>query len=87
MYYMPRKTVTIRIAPETRKALDVIATTLDLDRSHVVNEALVAYIETHRWQLQHIHQGFRQAMSGDLFRNLKQTNASPACGVNNCLDS
>jgi len=33
-------------------------------RGHVVNEALAAYIETHRWQLEHIHQGFRQARSG-----------------------
>ncbi len=64
MYHMARETVTVRIPSETREALDAIAATLDRDRSHVVNEALAAYIETHRWQLEHIHQGFRQARSG-----------------------
>jgi len=63
-YYMPRETVTVRIASETREALDSIAAALDRDRSHVVNEALTAYIETHRWQFEHIQQGFRQARSG-----------------------
>jgi predicted transcriptional regulator len=61
---MPKETLTVRIEPETREALDAIAEVLDRDRSHVVNEALAAYVETHRWQMEHIRQGLREADAG-----------------------
>jgi len=61
---MRKETMTVRIEPETREALEAIATALDRDRSHVVNEALAAYVETHRWQVQHIRQGLREADAG-----------------------
>jgi predicted transcriptional regulator len=64
LYYMPKETLTVRIEPETREALDAIAEVLDRDRSHVVNEALAAYVETHRWQIEHIRQGLRDAEAG-----------------------
>jgi len=57
--------MTVRVEPETRKALDALAAALDRDRSHVVNEALSAYLEMHRWQLEHIKQGLREADAGD----------------------
>ncbi len=56
--------MTVRIEPETREALDAIAEVLERDRSHVVNEALAAYVETHRWQVEHIRQGLREAEAG-----------------------
>ena len=56
--------MTVRIEPETREALDAIAEALERDRSHVVNEALAAYVETHRWQVEHIRQGLREAETG-----------------------
>jgi len=59
--YMPRGTMTVRVTPDTRDALDAIAAALDRDRSYVVNEALAAYVETHRWQVKHIRQGLREA--------------------------
>jgi predicted transcriptional regulator len=61
---MTRGTMTVRINPETREALDSIAASLDRDRSYVVNEALAAYIDTHRWQIEHIRQGLREADAG-----------------------
>jgi predicted transcriptional regulator len=61
---MPKDTLTVRIEPGTREALDTIAEALDRDRSHVVNEALAAYVEMHRWQLEHIRQGLREAEAG-----------------------
>ena len=64
MRYMARETLTVRIEPETRKGLDAIAQALDRDRSHVVNEALAAYLQTHRWQIKHIRQGLREAEAG-----------------------
>lgn len=60
---MRRETVTVRLEPETRQTLDDIAATLDRDRSHVINEALSAYIDVHRWQIEHIKQGLREAES------------------------
>lgn len=65
LYYVAAKeTVTVRIPPETRKALEAIASALDRDRSYVVNAALDAYLETHRWQAEHIRQGLREAEAG-----------------------
>jgi len=61
---MATEALTVRIQPETRKALDAIAEALDRDRSHVVNDALAAYVETHRWQVEHIRQGLREAEAG-----------------------
>ncbi len=56
--------MTVRLEPETRDALDAIAATLDRDRSYVVNQALAAYVETHRWQVEHIQKGLREANAG-----------------------
>jgi predicted transcriptional regulator len=64
MYYMAREIVTVRIEPETKQALDTIAAALDRDRSYVVNDALSAYVETHRWQIDHIRRGLREANAG-----------------------
>jgi predicted transcriptional regulator len=64
MYFMSKETMTVRIEPETRDALDAIAATLDRDRSYIVNQALAAYVETHRWQVEHIQQGLREANAG-----------------------
>lgn len=61
---MATEALTVRIQPETRKALDAIAEALDRDRSHVVNDALAAYVETHRWQVEHIRRGLREAEAG-----------------------
>lgn len=54
----------MRVEPRTRKALDGIAAALDRDRTHVINEALQAYIDVHQWQIQHIRQGLREAEAG-----------------------
>ena len=64
VYYMPKETLTVRVETETREALDAIAEALDRDRSHVVNEALAAYVDVHQWQVEHIRQGLREADSG-----------------------
>ncbi len=64
MSYVPKQTMTIRIEPEVRTSLDAIAAAADRDRTWVVNEALTAYIETQRWQIEHIRQGVREADAG-----------------------
>ena len=64
MSYKARSSLTVRIPTETRNALDAVASALDRDRSYVVNEALSAYLDTHRWQVEHIRQGLREAQAG-----------------------
>jgi predicted transcriptional regulator len=61
---MAKQTMTIRIEPEVRGALDSLAAAADRDRTWIVNEALTAYIETYRWQIEHIQQGVREANAG-----------------------
>jgi RHH-type transcriptional regulator, rel operon repressor / antitoxin RelB len=62
--YMAKETMTVRIEPRTRRVLDKIAEALDRDRTYVVNEALESYIDVHRWQIDHIRQGLREADAG-----------------------
>ena len=64
MYDMAKQTMTIRIEPDVRSSLDAIAEAADRDRTWVVNQALTAYIETQRWQIEHIRQGLREADAG-----------------------
>ena len=63
---MTKETITVRVEPEVREALDSLATALDRDRSYVINEALAAYIEMHRWQVEHIRRGLSEAEAGNL---------------------
>ena len=61
---MGRSTITFRLATDKRKALDAIAAASGRRRSDVLNEAIDAYLDTHRWQIEHIKKGLRQAKSG-----------------------
>lgn len=56
-----KDTVTFRLAPEKRTALDEIADGIDRDRTYVLNEAIDLYLELHRWQVAHILDGIKQA--------------------------
>jgi predicted transcriptional regulator len=62
---MAKHTMSVRIDSGTREALDSIAAGLDRDRSYVVKAALDAFVEMHRWQIDHIEQGLREAEAGE----------------------
>ncbi len=62
---MGKETVTFRVDSDKKDALDAIAAGQDRDRSYVLNQAIDAYIETHRWQIEHIEEGLRQADAGE----------------------
>lgn len=64
MQYVARETLTVRVDAQTREALDALATSLDRDRSYVVNEAIAAYLDVHQWQVQHIRRGLAEADAG-----------------------
>jgi Predicted transcriptional regulator len=58
---MSKDTITFRLDPEKREALDEIAAGLDRDRTYVLNEAVALYLELHRWQIAHILESIQQA--------------------------
>ena len=62
---MDRQTISFRLGTERKEALDAIAAALDRDRSYILNEAIDAYLEVHRWQIEHIKEGIRQADAGE----------------------
>ena len=61
---MKQTNVSFRVEPAKIETLDVIAEALDRDRSYVLNEAISAYLEIYRWQVEHIKEGLRQADAG-----------------------
>jgi RHH-type transcriptional regulator, rel operon repressor / antitoxin RelB len=58
---MSQNIVTIRLDASKKKALDVIASGLDRDRSYIINQAIDAFLDAHHWQFGHIKEGLRQA--------------------------
>ncbi len=62
---MRKETINFRAESDKVKFLDTIASILDRDRSYVINEAISAYLEIHRWQIDHIKEGIRQADAGE----------------------
>ncbi|MBI1941615.1 MAG: CopG family transcriptional regulator [Acidobacteria bacterium] len=61
---MGKTAITFRLDTDKREALDAIAEVTDRDRSHVLNEAIDAYLDAHQWQIEHIKKGLRQAQAG-----------------------
>ena len=59
-----KETLTVRVESETRESIDAIAQATDRDRSFVINEALAAYIDVYRWQVEHIQAAIREADAG-----------------------
>lgn len=59
--------LSFRTEEKTREQLDRIAESLDRNRNWVVNDAIEAYIDIHRWQLEHIEQGIRDTKAGRTF--------------------
>jgi RHH-type transcriptional regulator, rel operon repressor / antitoxin RelB len=62
---MSRETISFRLESEKKEALDAVASALDRDRSYIINEAIEAYLDLQRWQMEHIREGLRQANAGE----------------------
>ena len=62
---MKRERISFHLESGKRKALDAVASALDRDRSYIINEAIEAYLDIHRWQAEHIREGLRQADAGE----------------------
>jgi len=59
-----QQTISFRLETRKKSALDTIAAAMDRDRSYVLNQAIDAYLDVHRWQIEHIKRGLRQANAG-----------------------
>ena len=68
---MDKLTISFRIDADKVSALDTLAQALDRDRSHLLNEAVAAYLETQRWQVEQIRKSLRQADEGKLVPHAK----------------
>lgn len=62
---MKQTNVSFRAEASKIDSLDEIAEELDRDRSYILNEAVTAYLEIYRWQVEHIKEGIRQADAGE----------------------
>jgi predicted transcriptional regulator len=59
------KSVTFRLDDDKLQFLDGLATTIDRDRSYLLNEAVENYIELHQWQVNEIRKAIAEADAGD----------------------
>jgi RHH-type transcriptional regulator, rel operon repressor / antitoxin RelB len=69
--HMDKHTVSFRIDTDKVNALDSLAQALGRDRSHLLNEAVAAYLEAQRWQVEQIQKSLRQADEGKLLAHAK----------------
>ena len=59
-----RKTISFRLESGKLTALDKLAKAQTRDRTFLLNEAVDAYLDVQRWQIEHIREGLRQADAG-----------------------
>lgn len=61
-----KDSITFRVEPETKAALDEIAKLMNHDRSQVLNEAITIYLDLYKWQIEEIKRGLASADAGEL---------------------
>jgi predicted transcriptional regulator len=60
-----QKSVTFRLDDEKIHFLDQLATSMDRDRSYLLNDAVETYIDVKKWQLDEIKAAIVEADAGD----------------------
>ena len=63
---MQKETISFRLDTEKKKALDEIAQNMDRDRTYVLDQAVAAYIDIQKWQINHIEEGVKRAKAGEI---------------------
>ncbi len=59
--------LSFRTEEEKRDQLDRLAESLDRNRNWVINEAIDAYLDLHKWQLEQIERGIRDTQEGRVY--------------------
>jgi RHH-type transcriptional regulator, rel operon repressor / antitoxin RelB len=68
---MEKQTISFRLDSEQVAALDVLADSLERDRTYVLNQAVKSYLELQQWQLQEIRAGLAEADAGQVVEHRK----------------
>jgi predicted transcriptional regulator len=68
---MDKQTVSFRLASDKVSALDALADSLDRDRTYLLGEAVQAFLDTQRWQLDQIRAGIAEANAGRVIDHSK----------------
>ena len=63
---MDKQTISFRLDAGKVSTLDMLAESLDRDRSYLLNEAVTAYLDVQQWHIEQIKAGIRQADAGKL---------------------
>ena len=58
---MDKQTISFRMESDKVAALDALADSLDRDRTYLLSEAVQAYLDLQRWQLDEIRAGLEDA--------------------------
>ena len=61
-----KKPITVRLDPKTVRALDMLARTVDRDRSYLLGEAVENYIDLQEYHAELIREGLKQANRREL---------------------
>ncbi len=64
MNEMAKSSLTVRIDEARLQALDKVAEGIDRDRTYVVTQAIDAYLEVQKWQMEYIEAALREAAAG-----------------------
>jgi predicted transcriptional regulator len=57
-------TITVRLDQETVAFLDRLAEVQDRDRSYLIEQAVANFVRLHRWQIEEIERGVKEADAG-----------------------
>lgn len=60
-----KETISFRIERSNREKLDLLAQSMNADRSTLIDEAIRAYLEFNSWFLDEVEKGLRDAETGD----------------------
>ena len=63
---MEKETISFRLDPEKKIALDIIAESIERDRTYVINEAIASYLELYKIEEREIKARLKRARAGDL---------------------
>jgi predicted transcriptional regulator len=68
---MDKQTISFRLKSDKVTALDELAGSMDRDRSYLLNEAVQAYLDLQKWQLDEIRAGLADADAGRVVDHAK----------------
>jgi predicted transcriptional regulator len=69
--HMGKHTVSFRLDADKVTALDTLAEAQDRDRTYLLNEAVAAYLDVQKWQMEQIKKSLNQADAGALLPHSK----------------